>query len=71
MCGNSDAHCGRSGNAEAHAAHILPVVDGGPDIVQNGIALSGTIHWLFDYYLISLTEDHRLVVAENGVPSEL
>jgi putative restriction endonuclease len=61
----------QSGNAEAHAAHIFAVADGGPDIVQNGIALSGTIHWLFDHYLISLTEDHRLLVGENGVPSEL
>ena len=31
------------------------VCDGGPDVVQNGIALSGTIHWLFDRHLISLT----------------
>ena len=28
------------GRSEVQAAHILAVADGGPDIVQNGIALS-------------------------------
>lgn len=40
------------GRAEAQAAHIVPVGEGGPDIVQNGIALSATAHWLFDRHLI-------------------
>ena len=57
--------------AEAQAAHIWAVADGGPDIVQNGIALSGTVHWLFDRYLISLTDDYRLLIAKNSVPGEL
>ena len=35
------------GKAEAQAAHIWSVADGGPDVVQNGIALSATAHWLF------------------------
>ena len=61
----------RSGNTEAHAAHIFAVAEGGPDVVQNGIALSGTIHWLFDHYLISLTDDHRLMVAVDSNPAEL
>lgn len=43
-----------SGKAEVQAAHIWPVAEGGPDVVQNGIALSGTVHWLFDRHLISL-----------------
>ncbi len=34
------------GRSEVQAAHILPVALGGPDIVQNGIALSTTVHWL-------------------------
>ncbi|WP_409566580.1 HNH endonuclease [Rhizobium leguminosarum] len=25
----------------------MPVDEGGPDVVQNGIALSATVHWLF------------------------
>jgi putative restriction endonuclease len=60
-----------SGNSEVHAAHIWSVADGGPDVVQNGIALSGTAHWLFDHYLISVTDDHRLLTAPGKVPAEL
>lgn len=59
------------GKAEAQAAHIWSVADGGPDVVQNGIALSATAHWLFDRHLISLDEECRLLVSHNKVPSEL
>jgi putative restriction endonuclease len=59
------------GKAEAEAAHIWSVADGGPDLVQNGIALSGTVHWLFDRHLISLTDDFGLLVSHNKVPYEL
>jgi putative restriction endonuclease len=59
------------GRSEVQAAHIWPVGEGGPDTVQNGIALSGTIHWLFDRHLISLTDDYRLLVSHNKVPNEL
>lgn len=59
------------GKAEAQAAHIWPVADGGPDVVQNGIALSGTVHWLFDRHLISLTDEYGLLVSHNKVPGEL
>jgi len=59
------------GKPEAQAAHIWAVSDGGPDVVQNGITLSGTIHWLFDRHLISLTDDYCLLVSHNKVPTEL
>lgn len=59
------------GKAEAQAAHIWSVAEGGPDAVQNGIALSATAHWLFDRHLISLDDDCRLLVSHNRVPSEL
>lgn len=59
------------GRSEVQAAHIWSVEGGGPDVVQNGIALSGTVHWLFDRHLISLTDDYRLLVAHNRVPAEL
>lgn len=49
----------------------MPVAIGGPDVVQNGIALSATVHWLFDRHLISVDEDYRLIVSHNRVPSEL
>lgn len=59
------------GRSEVQAAHIWGVGEGGPDVVQNGIALSGTIHWLFDRHLISLTNEYRLLVSHNKVPAEL
>jgi putative restriction endonuclease len=58
------------GRAEAQAAHIWPVADGGPDVVQNGTALSSTAHWLFDRHLISLNDDFSLLVSHNKVPPE-
>ncbi len=39
--------------------------------MQNGLALSGTVHWLFDRHLISLTDDYRLLVSHNKIPAEL
>lgn len=59
------------GRAEAQAAHIWPVASGGPDLVQNGVALSATAHWLFDRHLISFDDELRLLVSHNKVPSEL
>ena len=59
------------GRAEVQAAHIKPVAAGGPDVVQNGIALSATVHWLFDRHLISIDDDYHLLVAHNRVPGEL
>jgi putative restriction endonuclease len=59
------------GRAEVQAAHIWPVSSGGPDVVQNGLALSATVHWLFDRHLISLTDDYRLLVSHNKVPEQL
>ncbi len=59
------------GKAEAQAAHIWSVADGGPDVVQNGIALSATAHWLFDRHFISLDDDCRLLISHNKVPYEL
>jgi putative restriction endonuclease len=59
------------GRVEAQAAHIWSVEEGGPDVVQNGIALSATAHWLFDRHLISLTDDLGLLVSHNRVPTEL
>ena len=59
------------GRVEAQAAHIKPVADGGPDAVQNGLALSATCHWLFDRHLVSLSDEFELLVAHNRVPRDL
>src|SRR6185312_864112 len=54
------------GRAEVAAAHIRPVEAGGPDIVNNGIALSGTAHWMFDRGLISLADDLQILVSRQA-----
>jgi putative restriction endonuclease len=53
------------GRAEAEAAHIKPVEHGGPDSVQNGIALSGTAHWMFDRGLIGFSDDLDILVSRQ------
>ncbi len=54
------------GRAEVEAAHIRPVEKGGPDIVTNGIALSGTVHWMFDRGLIGLNDDLEIIVSRQA-----
>ena len=54
-----------SGRAEVAAAHIRPVEASGPDIVSNGIALSGTAHWMFDRGLISLADDLEILISRQ------
>lgn len=53
------------GRAEVEAAHIRPVEASGPDTVQNGLALSGTAHWMFDRGLISLSDDLEVLVSRQ------
>lgn len=53
------------GRAEVAAAHIRPVEANGPDILTNGIALSGTVHWMFDRGLISLTDELEILVSRQ------
>jgi putative restriction endonuclease len=53
------------GRAEAAAAHIRPVEAKGPDSISNGIALSGTAHWMFDRGLISLADDLTIIVSRQ------
>jgi putative restriction endonuclease len=53
------------GRAEVEAAHIKPVEANGPDIVSNGLALSGTAHWMFDRGLISLSDELEVLVSRQ------
>lgn len=59
------------GRPEVEAAHILPVEERGPDTVRNGLALSGTIHWMFDRGLVSVEEDHTILVARGSIADEV
>nr|WP_041756004.1 HNH endonuclease [Bradyrhizobium sp. ORS 278] len=53
------------GRAEVNAAHIRPVEANGPDLVTNGLALSGTVHWMFDRGLISLSDDLAILLSRQ------
>lgn len=59
------------GRPEVEAAHILPVEERGPDTVRNGLALSGTIHWMFDRGLISVDEDYQIILARDGIAGDV
>lgn len=54
------------GRAEVAAAHIQPVQANGPDIVSNGLALSGTAHWMFDRGLISLSDNLDVLISRHA-----
>jgi putative restriction endonuclease len=56
------------GRPEVQAAHIRSVEDNGPDSIRNGIALTGTVHWLFDRGLISFEDDGRVLQTGQGLP---
>lgn len=60
------------GRPEVQAAHIRPVEHDGSDSVRNGLALSGTLHWMFDRGLISVGEDgETILVSWNKVPGDV
>lgn len=53
------------GRAEVDAAHIRPVDENGPDIINNGLALSGTAHWMFDRGLIGVEDDLTIMISRH------
>ncbi len=53
------------GRAEVEAAHIQPVKQNGPDMLTNGLALSGTAHWMFDRGLIGIDDDLKILVSRQ------
>jgi putative restriction endonuclease len=59
------------GRPEVQAAHIRPVASSGPDSVRNGLALTGTLHWLFDRGLLAVGENLETLVSPQGVPDDL
>jgi putative restriction endonuclease len=53
------------GRAEVEAAHIRSVQDRGPDVLQNGVALSGTVHWMFDRGLLSIADNTEILLSNH------
>ncbi|MCX7170976.1 MAG: HNH endonuclease [Proteobacteria bacterium] len=56
------------GRSEVQAAHIRPVASSGPDSVRNGLALCGTVHWMFDRGLVSIDDDYNILIAKARIP---
>jgi putative restriction endonuclease len=59
------------GRPEVQAAHIRPVDRQGSDSVRNGLALSGTLHWMFDRGLVAVADDMTILVSRNKVPGDV
>ena len=61
------------GHSEVQAAHIRPISSRGPDSIRNGLALSGTVHWMFDRGLISLgpPPDYPILFSNEKLPENL
>ncbi|MEP3246145.1 MAG: HNH endonuclease [Sneathiella sp.] len=55
----------QKGYTEVQAAHIKPVKDNGPDSIRNGMALTGTMHWLFDHGLVSVEDNFKLIFSKR------
>ena len=52
------------------AAHVHWFKEGGVDTVDNGLALTPTLHRLFDRGAWTLADDHRVLVSEQFVGSD-
>jgi|WetSurMetagenome_2_1015567.scaffolds.fasta_scaffold270478_1 putative restriction endonuclease len=59
------------GRCEIEAAHIRPVSQNGPDSTRNGIALSRTVHWMFDRGILSITDEGSILMAKALVPNQV
>jgi len=44
------------------------VAQHGPDSIRNGLALSATVHWMFDRGLVSVDDDFSILVAKDHLP---
>jgi putative restriction endonuclease len=60
----SQFHTG-GGRAEDEAAQINALEAKGPHVVQNGLALSGTVHWMFDRGLLTVADDATIVLSNH------
>ena len=57
---------GQAVRYEVEAAHIVPVSRGGRDLVQNGLALTRTLHWAFDQGMVWVDDGLRVRIAEGA-----
>ena len=61
------------GHPEVQAAHIRPVSNRGPNSVRNGLALSGTVHWMFDRGLITVGSppNYPIILSNRNLPENV
>lgn len=50
---------------EVQAAHVIPVSEGGTDDLRNGLALTQTLHWAFDWGLFGIRDDRRVYLPRK------
>ena len=53
------------GRAEVEAAHTRPVEHNGPDSIGNGLALTGTAHWMFDRGLVGINDNYEILISRQ------
>ena len=73
-CAFTDLKILNGGNrAEVDAAHIVPVGHNhqGNDSVRNGLALSKTMHWLFDRGILAVGDDYRIMESPGRLPDKI
>lgn len=63
ICG--EAYCRSDGKSEAEAAHIVPRRLKGADDARNGLLLCKSHHWAFDYGLLGIGADRKIVVPNS------
>ena len=61
-------HLGSTGTKqhEVEAAHIIPVEHNGTDRVQNGLALTRTLHWAFDRGMLWINDGFRVSLSAEA-----
>lgn len=62
------------GYSLVQGAHIIPWSESHNDDPRNGLALCGTHHWLFDRYMVTVSDSYEIVLSkwlkkeENHIP---
>ena len=62
---NTCAVCDNNHKSLLRAAHILPVVNGGPDTIKNGISLCVNHEIAFDRGIIEILPNYQVIAPQN------
>lgn len=53
---------------EWEVCHIMPVKLGGPDIIQNAFPAIRSVHWAFDYGLVTIKPNRKILFSADAPP---